>query len=90
MKKVSLGTWIQSLGMVGLLGGLIFVGLDMKQSQLIVLAAQQQARTRLFTDLYNTDTEAGLSFDEISMKMNGERMGITPKLDGLKDLSLEE
>ena len=30
--------------MVGLLGGLIFVGLEMKQSQLIALAAQQQAR----------------------------------------------
>ena len=41
MKKVSLDTWIQLLGMVGLLGGLIFVGLEMKQSQLIALAGQQ-------------------------------------------------
>ena len=45
MKKVSLDTWIQLLGMIGLLGGLIFVGLDMKQSQIIALAAQQQSRT---------------------------------------------
>ena len=30
MKKVSLDTWIQLLGMVGLLGGLIFFGLEMK------------------------------------------------------------
>ena len=32
MKKVSLDTWIQLLGMVGLLGGLVFVGLEMQQS----------------------------------------------------------
>ena len=48
MKKVSLDTWIQLLGMVGLLGGLIFVGLEMKQSQLIALAGQQQARVNTF------------------------------------------
>ncbi len=28
MKKVSLDSWIQLLGMLGLLGGLVFVGLD--------------------------------------------------------------
>ena len=41
MKRASLDTWIQLLGMIGLLGGLIFVGLEMKQSQIIALAAQQ-------------------------------------------------
>ena len=44
MKKVSLDTWIQLLGMVGLLGGLIFVGLEMRQSQRIAMAAQQADR----------------------------------------------
>ena len=44
MKKVSLDTWIQLFGMVGLLGGLIFVGLEMRQSQIIALGAQQHAR----------------------------------------------
>ena len=29
MKKVSLDTWIQLLGMVGLLGGRIFAGLEL-------------------------------------------------------------
>ena len=50
MKKVSLDTWIQLLGMVGLLGGLIFVGLEMKQSQQIALAAQQTERTNMLLD----------------------------------------
>ena len=48
MKKVSLDTWIQLSGMLGLLGGLIFVGLEMQQNQRIALAAQQTARVELF------------------------------------------
>ena len=55
MKKVSLDTWIQLLGMVGLLGGLIFVGLEMKQSQIIALAAQQQSRTENFINILNSN-----------------------------------
>ena len=43
--KVSFDTWIQLLGMLGVLGGLVFVGLEMQQSQTIALGAQQQART---------------------------------------------
>ena len=43
MKQVSLDTWIQLLGMVGLLGGLVFVGLEMRQSQIIAIGNQVQA-----------------------------------------------
>ena len=43
--KISFDTWVQLLGMVGVLGGLVFVGLEMQQSQKIALAAQQQSRT---------------------------------------------
>ena len=50
MKQVSLDTWIQLLGMVGLLGGLIFVGLEMKQSQTIAVAGQTQARNQAIID----------------------------------------
>ena len=39
MKKVSLDTWIQLLGMIGLLGGLVFVGLELQQNQTIALAS---------------------------------------------------
>ena len=46
MKKVtvSFDTWIQLLGMIGVLGGLIFVGLEMRQSQIIAVGNQVQAR----------------------------------------------
>ena len=42
--KVSFDTWIQLLGMAGVLGGLIFVGLEMRQSQIIAIGNQVQAR----------------------------------------------
>ena len=46
MKKVSLDTWIQLIGMIGVLGGVVFVGLEMQQSQRIAIASQVQARNQ--------------------------------------------
>ena len=50
MKKVSLDTWIQLIGMLGVLGGLIFVGLEMQQTQRLALAAQANARTEMLME----------------------------------------
>ena len=50
MKKVSLDTWIQLIGMLGILGGLVFVGLEMKQSQIIAIGGQIQARNDAIMD----------------------------------------
>ncbi|HIF73651.1 MAG TPA: hypothetical protein EYQ33_01290 [Gammaproteobacteria bacterium] len=58
MKKVSWDTWIQLLGMLSVLAGLVFVGLEMRQSQQIALAAQQQARTEIFTGIVNSVNES--------------------------------
>ena len=44
--KVSFDTWIQLLGMLGVLGGLIFVGLEMRQTQQIAIASQVDARNQ--------------------------------------------
>ena len=63
MKKVSLDTWIQLLGMVGVLGGLVFVGLEMRQSQQIAIAGQQQERASIFIDYYQSFLEAGHDLD---------------------------
>ena len=62
MKKVSLDTWIQLLGMLGILGGLVFVGLEMRLNQRIALAAQNQARSEMFMDQINAHTEAGIAY----------------------------
>ena len=59
MKNVSVDVLIQLVGMLGLLAGLIFVGLEMRQSQIIALSAQQQSRTELFTGIVNSLNESG-------------------------------
>ena len=66
MKRVSLDTWIQLSGMIGLLGGLIFVGLEMQQNQRIALAAQQTARVELFSNMVNSLTESGVNYRTFS------------------------
>ena len=62
MKSINSDTWIQLLGMLSVLAGLVFVGLEMKQSQQIALAAQQQNRMSVFIDIINTMTEAGFEY----------------------------
>ena len=47
--KVNFDVWIQFLGMLGVLGGLVFVGLEMRQSQMIAQAGQQQDRTAVLS-----------------------------------------
>ena len=69
MKKVSLDTWIQLLGMVGLLGGLIFVGLEMKQSQQKALAAQQ---TNMLLDQVNSFSEPELNYHNMLLMHSGQ------------------
>ena len=66
MKKVSLDTWIHLLGMVGLLGGLIFVGLEMRQSQRIAMAAQQADRFATITAGITPFYEIGVDWHSIA------------------------
>ena len=62
MKEISLDTWIQLSGMLSVLAGLIFVGLEMRQSQQIALAAQQQARMEVFVDAVGIMSDGGVSY----------------------------
>ncbi len=59
MRKIAIEDLIQLLGMVGIIGSLVFVGLEMRQSQRIAIAGQQLGRSALFGDLINAYTEAG-------------------------------
>ena len=90
MRKIDIQDLIQLFGMVGIIGSLIFVGLEMRQSQRIALAGQEQSRTQVWTDLFNTFTEAGVSYDQVSMKLNGERRGIFPDPNRLASLTEAE
>ena len=58
--KVSFDTWIQLLGMLGVLGGLIFVGLEMRQNYKIALGNQHQGRTELRASLLMSPLEGNI------------------------------
>ena len=66
MRKIDIQDLIQLLGMIGIIGSLVFVGLEMRQSHRIALAAQHQARSEMFMDQVNVHTEAGLTFRDYS------------------------
>ena len=44
MRKIPIESLIQLLGMVGIIGSLIFVALEMQQTQRIAIASAQEAR----------------------------------------------
>ena len=58
MKKVSLDVWVQLVGLLSVVAGLVFVGFEMRQSQQIALASQQQERASLVTEIIGTFSEA--------------------------------
>ena len=72
MRKVSLDVWIQLIGLLSVLGGLVFVGLQMRQSQTIALAAQQQARMQVFVEAFSTLSEQYRS-NRVSCKWSSSR-----------------
>ena len=67
MRKIDIQDLIQLLGMVGIIGSLVFVGLEMRQSQTIAIAGQQQERAAMFIQRYATFIEAGLNYYEVTI-----------------------
>ena len=70
MKKVSLDVWIQLIGMLSVLAGLVFVGLEMRQAQYIAIAGQQQQRAIMQGELNYSITEQGEDIGEIILNQN--------------------
>ena len=65
MKRISLDVWIQLIGMLSIVFSLLFVGLQMQQSQTIALASQQQSRTEVLVDIIGGFDEGGKSFVDL-------------------------
>ena len=61
MKKVSLDTWIQLIGIISIVASLTFVGLEMRQSQRIALVSQIQERSYAASAETNAFTETNLN-----------------------------
>ena len=70
MKKVSLDTWIQLLGMLSVLAGLLFVGLEMRQTQRIALATETSNRMYQVVEEIYTTAEIGLKPIACSLFIN--------------------
>ena len=68
MKKVDINILIHLLGMLSVLAGLLFVGLEMRQSQRIALAEQQQQRAAMEIENIHSFFEAGVDFDNVLRK----------------------
>jgi hypothetical protein len=49
---------VNLIGILGVIGSLIFVGMELRQSQRVALAAQQQARTSAIIDIIASFSEA--------------------------------
>ena len=60
MKREVTQDLIQFLGMIGIIGSLIFVGLQMQQTQRIAIAGQVQARTEMFVNRIMSGLEGNL------------------------------
>ena len=52
----------QIVGVIGLIASLIFVGLELRQSQIIALADMQQRRIQPTLDQINVNTASGLEY----------------------------
>ena len=72
MKKVSLDSWIQLIGMLSVVAGLVFVGLEMQQSQRIALAGQQANRVQLFSSMMDANNEQGIDQQKLQMILSGQ------------------
>ena len=70
MNKLNLNISIQLLGVFGVIGSLIFVGLELQQSQRIALSTQQQARSALTVDIITNFNTIGADFQSIYWEQN--------------------
>ena len=62
MKKVGLDTWIQLIGLLSVVGGLLFVGIEMRQTQRIALATETSNRMYQVLQTIRTSSEVGLDW----------------------------
>ena len=81
--KVSFDTWIQLLGMLGVLGGLIFVGLEMRQNYEIALGNQHQGRTALRAALLMSPLEGNIDAVKV------EFLDWEEQTEGQKQISIQ-
>ena len=69
MDSAKLNDWMQVIGIFAVVASLLFVGLQMKQSQEIALAEQYQARADAAQAMYLSVLESGVSWESLDVPM---------------------
>ena len=70
MDSAKLNDWMQVGGIFALVASLVFVGLQMKQSQEIALANQYQARAEAAQNMFLTMQESGISMSSMGKPLS--------------------
>ena len=66
MRKANLDVCIQFIGLLSVVGGLLFVGMEMRQTQQIALAAETSNRMcQVLIQTINTSSETGVDWTKI-------------------------
>jgi hypothetical protein len=67
MDSAKLNDWMQVVGIFAVVASLVFVGLQMKQSQEIAIADQYQARAEAAQAMYMSVLESGQSWESLDI-----------------------
>ncbi len=80
MKKINVDTWIQLIGMLGVLAGLVFVGLELQQSQQIAIANALQGRNQMQSNYLLAPLEGQLQAVELRPAQDYQKLNPTQLL----------
>ena len=80
MKKINVDTWIQLVGMLGVLAGLVFVGLELQQSQQIAVANALQGRNQMQSNYLLAPLEGQLQALELRPAQDYQKLNPTQLL----------
>ncbi len=80
MKKINVDTWIQFIGMLGVLAGLVFVGLELQQSQQIAVANALQGRNQMQSNYLLAPLEGQLQAVKLRTAQDYQKLNPTQLL----------
>jgi hypothetical protein len=78
MNSAKLNDWLQVIGLFGVIGSLLFVGLQLKQEQEIAMSAAYQARSQQISDITTAWADNPAARGAIVKLQSGRAQEVTP------------
>lgn len=78
MNATKLNDWLQVIGLFGVIGSLMFVGLQLKQEQEIAMSAAYQARSQQISDIATAWADNPAARGAIIKLQSGRAQEVTP------------